>query len=206
MEMSIDLPVLRAVQKEGRAWAFCVWEPYSPIVVMGRSGEEEKDVNIGECLACSVPVYKRRTGGGAVVLAPGMLAFSLAAKVGEKMVIKKYASMINHMVMDFLLQEGINNIEEKGVSDLAINNKKIMGSGMYRRNYLLFFQGSLLIAPDLDLFERFLKHPPREPDYRRGRRHDDFVTSLCKEGYSFETSTLVKKFRTFLEGRIAEIY
>ncbi|MDO9172389.1 MAG: lipoate--protein ligase family protein, partial [bacterium] len=33
----------------------------------------------------------------------------------------------------------------------------------------------LLFDPDLDLMERLLPHPPREPGYRRGRPHRAFL-------------------------------
>ena len=32
--------------------------------------------------------------------------------------------------------------------------------------------------PDVTLMERYLRHPPREPDYRRRRSHTAFVEAL----------------------------
>ena len=34
------------------------------------------------------------------------------------------------------------------------------------------------MAPDLRLIDRYLNHPPREPDYRRGRTHAAFMGGL----------------------------
>jgi len=42
----------------------------------------------------------------------------------------------------------------------------------------------LNISEDPGIFERYLRHPRREPDYRQSRKHSDFVTSLKKEGYN----------------------
>lgn len=44
--------------------------------------------------------------------------------------------------------------------------------------------------PDLSLIDRSLRHPPREPDSRRGRHHLDFVTSLWREGFVVPVVTL----------------
>jgi lipoate-protein ligase A len=40
------------------------------------------------------------------------------------------------------------------------------------------YSATLLVDPDLDLVERYLAHPPREPEYRRGRPHRDFMGRL----------------------------
>ncbi len=47
--------------------------------------------------------------------------------------------------------------------------------------FLYYYQASLLVNPDLSLFERYLYYPPREPSYRRGRPHREFCTSLTEE-------------------------
>jgi len=36
----------------------------------------------------------------------------------------------------------------------------------------------LLLDADLMLMDRYLKHPPREPAYRQGRSHLDFVMNM----------------------------
>ena len=52
------------------------------------------------------------------------------------------------------------------------------GSCIYRTRGLLYYSTTLLLDPDLELVERYLPHPPREPEYRRGRPHRDFMTSV----------------------------
>ena len=69
-------------------------------------------------------------------------------------------------------------MKREGTSDLAIGDRKIGGSCIYRVPGLLFYSTTLLLDPDIDLIERYLRHPPREPDYRKGRPHREFMTSL----------------------------
>ncbi|MCK7539718.1 MAG: hypothetical protein MZV63_56820 [Marinilabiliales bacterium] len=42
----------------------------------------------------------------------------------------------------------------------------------------LVYHAVLNLGEGTDVFERYLRHPRREPDYRQGRLHSEFVTSL----------------------------
>src|SRR5687768_11309107 len=53
------------------------WEAREECVVLGRSGCYERDVNFGACREASVPVLRRASGGGAVLLGPGCLNYAL---------------------------------------------------------------------------------------------------------------------------------
>jgi lipoate-protein ligase A len=55
----------------------------------------------------------------------------------------------------------------------------------------VYYSASLLVKPDVSLVERYLRHPPREPEYRRGRSHREFMGALgaaagIEDGGSFE--------------------
>ena len=76
---------------------------------------------------------------------------------------------------------------QRGVSDLVIGaagarDRKIGGACIYRTRGLLYYSTTLLVGPDLDLVERYLPHPPREPEYREGRGHREFMGSLREMG------------------------
>ncbi|MCE1247926.1 MAG: hypothetical protein LWY06_14885 [Firmicutes bacterium] len=203
--MAIDLTVLRSVLN-GAENDFCVWEPEKVRVIVGRGGKIEDDVFTENCLADNVPVIRRRTGGGTVVLAPGMLVFSLACVVEKELVIREYARQVNCLIIEFLEHYLKADYRQDGISDLCIGDRKIMGSGMYRRRNIMFFQGSILVEPDLSLMGRYLKPPPKQPEYRNNRTHADFVTTLKNEGLNQKTSRLVPLLDTFLKNNIRRIF
>lgn len=203
--MSVDLTVLRSVLN-GAENDFCVWEPAKTRVIVGRGGRLEEEVRSENCLIDNVPVIRRRTGGGTVVLSPGMLVFSLACKVEKELEIREYARLINCRIIEFLENSLKADYRQNGISDLCIGDRKIMGSGMYRRRNIIFFQASILVDPDLTLMERYLKPPPKQPDYRNKRKHADFVTTLKNEGLKITTFELATLLHRFLENKIGKIF
>ena len=71
-----------------------------------------------------------------------------------------------------------------GISDITMAGKKILGSSIYRSKEALLYHAVLNLGEPASTFERYLKHPTKEPDYRQGRSHSEFVTSLKEIGYT----------------------
>jgi lipoate-protein ligase A len=38
---------------------------------------------------------------------------------------------------------------------------------------------------------KYIKHPSKEPDYRQGRSHDEFVTSLQQQGFDIPVTNII---------------
>lgn len=71
----------------------------------------------------------------------------------------------------------------RGKSDLAVwergLEKKISGNAQFRKKNAVVHHGTLILKPSLiERVSGLLKHPPEEPEYRKNRKHSDFVTSL----------------------------
>jgi lipoate-protein ligase A len=94
---------------------------------------------------------------------------------------------------------GIENLNSKGISDLSIGDKKIMGSSMYLKGNDLFYHAVLNVSEEVSLISKYLKHPKKEPDYRKGRPHNEFVTSLHAEGYYIDVDVIMDSVRKALE-------
>jgi lipoate-protein ligase A len=109
-----------------------------------------------------------------------------------------------HRPMITLLQRHApagRTISEKGLSDLSIDDRKICGSSLYLGNHpdLYYYQSSLMVESDPTLIERYLQHPPREPDYRGGRSHRDFCTTMRVEGWSCSGAEVAALFNKELQ-------
>jgi lipoate-protein ligase A len=172
-----DDGLLEAVRGGGGA-QLAVYRPESVMVVLGRASKLEAELHIDRCLADGVPVLRRRGGGCAVVLDPGNLVISLALAVpGFGQVDRLWRDLTAWMV-GCLEDAGVPGLYQDGICDLVLADRKVGGAAMLRSRGLVFYTTTLLLEPRVDLMERYLPHPPREPAYRRGRGHRDFVGAL----------------------------
>jgi lipoate---protein ligase len=180
------------------------WEPASVSVVLGRGNSREREVRERACEEDAVPVLRRLGGGGAVVLAPGCLVVSVA-KVVEREFDASYLLKAAALLGSCL--EAVTGLAPvlRGTGDLCLGDRKVLGSSLYRRRRLLFYQASLLVCADLSLFDRYLKHPSREPEYRRGRSHGDFVMNLRDAQPGVTCRRLSERLEEELFRRIPEI-
>ena len=163
--------------------AFLVWHPDETVIVLGQSNQAETAVYIELAGQDGIPVIKRQTGGQTVILTPQMLVVSVRLISERPDNPQVYFKRINHLIMEGLSNLGISNLVETGISDIAIGEKKILGSSIYRKRNMVFYHAVLNIAETPEFIGRYLKHPAREPDYRSGRKHEDFVTSIHLAGY-----------------------
>jgi lipoate-protein ligase A len=70
----------------------------------------------------------------------------------------------------------------RGISDLAHAGpsglRKVAGCSLYMPRDFALYLASIMVRPDYGEIEAYLSHPSREPDYRGGRRHSDFIVGL----------------------------
>lgn len=172
-----DEDLLAAVRADGRTRSR-VRRCGAVEVVLGRGGRAALELDLAAARADGVPVLRRRGGGCAVVLDPGNLVVSLAApREGVGGVTSAFREATDWMIAG-LAAAGFADVRGDGVSDLVRHDRKVGGSCIYRTRGLVYYSTTLLVAPDLDLVHRYLPHPPREPAYRRGRPHRDFMGAL----------------------------
>ena len=180
------------------------FESLRPLVVLSSSNLAQRETFEQKCNMLNVPIVQRRGGGGTVVLGPGCLVLTFAFFAKDVFSNQKYFSIINSLWADALSNVGISNIHMRGHSDLAHGDQKIAGTSLFRRKHLVVFQGSLLVDPDFALIVDLLQHPSREPDYRQGRSHLDFLTSAARLGYSGTATMLGKQCSEFFKHHVYE--
>ena len=155
-----------------------LWEGLRLAVVLGSGGKLADDVNDDACAAHGVPILRRSSGGGTVLLGAGCLCFSVVLAFGRDPILEdlhgSYAYILRR-VIDALPVQGV---ELAGVCDLAVGGKKFSGNAQQRKRHHLLHHGTILYDFDLSLIPRYLREPPRRPDYRGSRDHDTFIRNL----------------------------
>jgi lipoate-protein ligase A len=66
----------------------------------------------------------------------------------------------------------------RGHGDLVIGERKCGGSAQRRLKQWFMVHCSILLEFAIERIDRYLAIPGRQPDYRRGRAHQDFLCNL----------------------------
>ena len=179
-----------------------VYEPPHRVIVLGAAGDAAVDVHREAAAAAGIDVRRRRGGGGTVLLGPGQVVVALVTEVDHPYRNREYARAINGWLIDALHGAGARGIKQRGISDLAIADRKIARTSVFRRRRILFYQASLLVHNGPAEFERFLAFPRQVPDYRRGRGHAAFCTTLAAAGYPYRAAQVAALLHTTVAARI----
>jgi lipoate---protein ligase len=179
--LALDELLLTSAE-EGLSGEFLrIWEWRQYAVVLGAGCRLAVDVDVDQCKNDGVPIFRRTSGGGTVLLGPGCLCFSLLLNIEAEPAlgsIRSSYSWILARVCDAL--RGIDaRIHPAGISDLAIGDRKCSGSAQQRKRKFLLHHASLLYDFDLVLIGQYLHMPSRRPEYRQERTHAQFLTNLA---------------------------
>jgi len=156
------------------------WEPAAAAVVVGRSSSVAHEVCLEACRCDGVPILRRASGGAAVVIGPGCLMYALVLSLRRRPAL--HAVNAAHRFVLGTLAAALGTLSPgvrcRGISDLTLGEKKFSGNSLRVKRENLVYHGTLLYDFPLESLDRYLAMPPREPDYRKGRPHREFVVNL----------------------------
>jgi lipoate-protein ligase A len=167
------------------------WESPAYFVVVGYANRIATEVDAAACEAQGIPIFRRCSGGGTVVQGPGCLNYALFLKITEDgptrsiNAANRFIMERNRAALETLLKRPV---ELQGHTDLVIGGLKFSGNAQRRRKHFLLFHGTILLNFDLSLISRLLPMPSKQPDYREGRTHSDFLTNLGLPAESVKSS------------------
>jgi len=181
-QLAVDEALLNAVECGELAGPLVrTWQATSPTVVVGSSSRLAEEVNLETCQKLGVPVLRRPSGGATVVLGPGCIMWTVVRPHAEPPPIEAIHSAMLDPLAAALTAAG-RPVSRQGTSDLTVEVpegvRKVSGNALRVRRRAVLYHGTLLDDFPLDLIGRLLRHPPREPRYRRQRRHEDFLANL----------------------------
>ena len=155
----------------------CVWEAPAAAVVLGRSADAAVDVDEESCNRAGIPIVRRESGGGTVLLGPGCLNYTLILSLDLRPALRdvneSYAAILGAVA-----RAAVVHGSGRDGADLTVGNRKFGGCAQRRRRCTILHHGTILSEFRIEDTTRFLREPRRQPAYRCGRRHQDFLTNV----------------------------
>ena len=152
-------------------------EGSSPAIVMGISGKPNELIDLDKLKESPIPVIKRFSGGGTVVVDQNTLFVSFIFNQADHSFapypepILRWTEEVYKEVFpsSFALRE----------NDYVLGDRKCGGNAQYLRKERWLHHTTFLWDYDPTRMDLLL-HPKKTPDYRSGRSHDDFITALSE--------------------------
>lgn len=193
-QLQLEEALLRADDRN-----FCIInEGSAPAIVMGISGKPEELIHLDRLAENPIPVIKRFSGGGTVVVDENTLFVSFLFQ-------KDYHDFEAYPEPIMRWSEGIyktalNHLEfSLRENDYVIGDRKFGGNAQYLRKNRWLHHSTLLWDYNPDLMS-LLQNPRKAPNYRDQRDHEQFLTKLGehasdKPSFIFKIKeSLIKKF------------
>jgi lipoate-protein ligase A len=156
------------------------WELPTYAVVLGSGCSFDQDVCVTRSHADAVPIARRSSGGGTVLLGPGCLAYSLVLSYERAAALEGVRTSYGYILgkIGDAFRDRWPAIDARGTSDLAASGKKFSGSAQQRKRRHFLHHGTVLYAFDLAKVSHYLHEPSRRPTYRGDRDHGSFLMNL----------------------------
>lgn len=173
-QLQIEEALLRA---DERNWCL-INQGALPAIVFGISGKISEHLSIKHMKEKPIPIIRRFSGGGTVIVDEHTLFFTL---IGNHKVLDCpcYPEMLLKWTekLYFPAFKGINfSLRD---NDYVIENKKFGGNAQYLTKDRWLHHTSLLWDYKKTMMD-YLLMPPKEPSYRQRREHSQFLCRLSE--------------------------
>lgn len=178
-------PILEQLQLEERLlratsenWCILNDGTAPPSVVMGISGKPEQLLNVKAVVHDQIPVIRRFSGGGTVIVDEGTIFATLICSQGVDLSLQLYPRPIMQWMEQvyasvFARLPGFQLQEH----DFVFGNRKVGGNAqsiikgrwLHHTSFLWDYEATRM---------SYLKIPERHPSYRQARHHTDFVCRM----------------------------
>lgn len=178
--LALDEALLVEADEEGLGPILRLWEQADYAVVLGSSRRLREEVDVGRCAEDGVAIARRASGGGTVVIGPGALNMTVVLPsdyAPELVTVEGAQAYVLGRVAEAL--RGIEpGVEVKGSGDLTIGGRKFSGSAQRRLRRRIMVHATIMHDFSIGRIARYLQTPARQPAYREGRTHEEFLMNI----------------------------
>jgi len=158
--MALDECILCSVDSEEAPNTFRIMRFSPTCVLVGRNQNVFDEVNLDYCNDNDIPVNRRITGGGAILMQPSTIGWELVARKdilpGKK--IEDIYRFLCGGVVDALNTLGVD-AAFRPHNDIEVNGRKISGTGGTEYGDTFLFHGTILVDFDIESMLKCLNTP-----------------------------------------------
>lgn len=180
-----------------------LWDNPELCVVLGRAEKAEKQIRLPTCEQKGIPFYRRISGGGTVTHGPGNMNISFFLPFSWNQELKNLKAsyqIILKWVQDAIERSCGVETRINGTCDLCIGDKKISGTAQARKRFGILHHLTLLVNFDTSIIAKVQSEPEKQPEYREQRSHDDFITTLEREGVELNRDHFIAELKKAMGG------
>jgi len=194
-QLQLEEALLRA---DAQNWCL-INEGTSPAIVLGISGKVELLLNQELLKKNPIPVIRRFSGGGTVVVDESTCFVTFICN-SQELQVPAYPDKI-YQWTEKIYQALFCDLPFRLIeNDYALGNKKFGGNAQYLRKERWLHHTSLLWDFDPQRME-YLLFPPKTPQYRKERGHGEFLCRL--KDHHLDKAELLGNLVSVLEQRFA---
>jgi lipoate-protein ligase A len=179
--LTLDDRLLAGCESGAAGEVLRVWEPSEYAVVAGYGNPRFDEVRRDFCRSRNIPLVRRSSGGGTVVIGPGSINYALVLRIDGNEALtgirqtNRYVMERNRRMLERVLGR---DVVVAGFTDLVVDGRKVSGNAQRRKRNAVLFHGTFLLNVEMSMMERVLDVPVAAPRYREGRSHRDFLMNL----------------------------
>ncbi|MEG0037346.1 MAG: lipoate--protein ligase family protein [Victivallaceae bacterium] len=178
-----------------------------PAIVLGISSDIDEVLFKETVISDNLTVIRRFSGGGTVFINDDVIMVSWICSTETSSLINPQELMA--LTKQLYAKTFPPDFDVRN-NDYVIGHKKIGGNAQYIQKKRWVHHSSFLWDTNIKLMNRYLKIPPKQPEYRNNRTHEEFLVPL-KNFYSQPSVFLerllsdLREHQTFLSIELEEI-
>lgn len=178
--LALDEAILVDADERGAGPLLRIWEQPDFAAVLGSSRRLADELDLERCREDGVAVARRTSGGGTVLIGPGALNVAVVLPsdyTPEVVTVDGAQAYVLGRIAEAIRARG-PEVEVLGSGDLTIGGRKFSGSAQRRLRRRILVHATILYDFPIARIARYLRIPGRQPAYREGRSHEDFLRNL----------------------------
>jgi len=181
--------IYHAAAELGREALF-VLRPSSPYVCIGYHQDAEQEIDLDFAATNSIPVFRRRVGGGAVYLDGDQLFYQFIVRrkrPGVPANIADFYRTYLQPVVDTYREFGVA-AEYKPVNDIVANGRKVSGNGAAEIENMLVLVGNFILDFDYEMMAKVLRVPDEKFRDKLFRSLSENLSTIRRETGSYPST------------------